>query len=194
MIRIGSTLLSEDLFEEFFTCNLGACKGACCVEGESGAPLTVAEAGKLEEVWEDVAPLLPEAGRKAVESQGFSVLDEDGDLVTPLVEGRECAFTVFDANGTAKCGLEQAYLQGATDWRKPLSCHLYPIRVKELIDFTALNYHRWPICDAAKACGQSTKLSVLDFCKDALIRKFGESWYAEAQEVQSAWRASQDKS
>jgi hypothetical protein len=110
------------------------------------------------------------------------------------VEGRECAFTVFDANGTAKCGLEQAYLQGATDWRKPLSCHLYPIRVKELLDFTALNYHRWPICDAARVCGQATKLSVLDFCKDALIRKFGESWYAEAQEVQSAWRSSQDES
>lgn len=194
MIRIGSTLLSEDLFEEFFTCNLAACKGACCVEGDSGAPLTVAEAGKLEEVWEAVAPLLPASGRKAIESQGFAVRDADGDLVTPLVEGRECAFTVFDANGMAKCGLEQAYLQGATDWRKPLSCHLYPIRVKELLDFTALNYHRWPICDAARACGLSTKLSVLDFCKDALIRKFGESWYAEAQEVQTAWRASQDES
>jgi len=190
MIRIGRTLLSEDLLEELFTCDLAACKGACCVEGESGAPLKATEVGKLEEVWAEVAPLLPQAGRDAVASQGFAVKDADGDLVTPLVAGKECAYTVFGSDGTAKCGLEQAYLDGRTSWRKPLSCHLYPIRLKELVDFTALNYHRWPVCDAARLCGKSTRLSVLDFCKDALVRAFGEDWYAEAQEVQRAWRES----
>ena len=188
MIRIGDTLLSEDVFDEHFACDLGACKGACCVEGDSGAPLTQAEVGQLELAWEHVAPLLPEAGRQAVEAQGLAVTDADGDVVTPLVNGKECAYTVFDADGTAKCGLEKAYFEGKTQWRKPLSCHLYPIRAKELIDFTALNYHRWPICEAARLCGKAGKVSVLDFCKDALIRKFGESWYEEAQQAQTLWR------
>ena len=165
--RIGDALLSEDVFDEHFACDLTACKGACCVEGDSGAPLTQAEVGQLEMAWEHVAPLLPEKGRQAVEAQGLAVTDSDGDLVTPLVEGKECAYTVFDADGTAKCGLEQAYFAGKTQWRKPLSCHLYPIRAKELIDFTALNYHRWPICEAARLCGKAGKMSVLDFCKDA---------------------------
>ena len=145
MIRIGDVLLSEDVFERHFLCDLSACKGACCVEGESGAPLTQAEVGQLEKSWEQVAPLLPESGRKAVEEQGFSVTDSDGDLVTPLVKGKECAFTIFDERGVAKCGLEQAYLNGKTEWRKPLSCHLYPIRAKQLIDFVALNVHHWSI-------------------------------------------------
>ena len=190
MIKIGDALLSEDVFDEHFACDLSACKGACCVEGDSGAPLTQAEVGQLEMAWEHVAPLLSERGRQAVEAQGLAVKDSDGDLVTPLVEGKECAYTVFDADGTAKCGLEQAYFAGKTQWRKPLSCHLYPIRAKELIDFTALNYHRWPICEAARLCGKAGKMSVLDFCKDALIRKFGEPWYEEAQAVQALWRES----
>lgn len=193
MIRIGDTLLSEDVFDDYFACDLSACKGACCVEGDSGAPLTEAEVGQIELAWEHVAPMLPESGRKAVESQGFSVRDSDGDLVTPLVEGQECAFTVFDPDGTAKCGLEKAYFEGKTEWRKPLSCHLYPIRAKQLIDFTALNVHEWPICEAARICGKSNKISVLDFCKDALVRKFGEAWYNEAQEAQALWRASKSE-
>lgn len=188
MIQIGNTLLSEDVFDQHFACDLGACKGACCVHGDSGAPLTQAEVGQLELAWEHVAPLLPEAGRKAVEEQGLAVTDSDGDLVTPLVNGKECAYTVFEADGTAKCGLEQAHFEGKTTWRKPLSCHLYPIRVKELIDFTALNVHRWSICEAARLCGKAGKISVLDFCKDALVRKFGEAWYKEAQQVQTLWR------
>ena len=188
MIQIGNTLLSEDVFDQHFACDLGACKGACCVHGDSGAPLTQAEVGQLELAWEDVAPLLPEAGRKAVEEQGLAVTDSDGDLVTPLVNGKECAYTVFEADGTAKCGLEQAHFEGKTTWRKPLSCHLYPIRVKELTDFTALNVHRWSICEAARLCGKAGKISVLDFCKDALVRKFGEAWYEEAQQVQTLWR------
>jgi hypothetical protein len=191
MIRIGDTLLSEDVFDEHFACDLSACKGACCVEGDSGAPLTQAEVGQLEQAWEHAAPLIPEEGRLAVEAQGLAVKDADGDLVTPLVNGKECAYTVFDADGTAKCGLEKAYFEGKTQWRKPLSCHLYPIRAKELIDFTALNYHRWPICEAARLCGKAGKVSVLDFCKDALVRKFGETWYEEAQQAQTLWRNSQ---
>ncbi len=187
MIRIGDALLSEDVFDEHFACDLGACKGACCVEGDSGAPLTQAEVGQLEMVWEFVAPLLPEAGRMAVEQQGLAVIDGDGDLVTPLVQGKECAFAVFD-NGAAKCGLEKAYFEGKTQWRKPLSCHLYPIRAKELSDFTALNYNRWPICEAARLCGKAGKVSVLDFCKDALIRRFGDSWFNAAQQAQKRWR------
>ena len=191
MIRIGNALLSEDVFEAHFACDLAACKGACCVEGDSGAPLTQAEVVQLKEAWPHVAPLLPEAGRKAVEKQGLAIHDADGDLVTPLVGDKECAFTVFDADGTAKCGLERAYFEGKTQWRKPMSCHLYPIRVKELLDFTALNYHQWPICEAARLCGQADKITVLDFCKEALVRRFGEAWYEEAQQAQTLWQQSQ---
>ena len=194
MIRIGSTLLSEDLLEKQFACDLSACKGACCVQGESGAPLTRREADQLERAWTEVKPLLSEQGVKEVESQGFAITDSDGDLVTPLVDGKECAYTVFDERGMASCGVEQAYLAGKTDWRKPLSCHLYPIRVKELVDFTALNYHQWSICEAAKLCGSKRSLTVLEFCKDALVRRFGEDWYNEALEVQQAWQASSESS
>lgn len=194
MIRIGSTLLSEDLFDEHFACDLGACKGACCVQGDSGAPLTQRELGQLEQVWDEVQPYLPAKGVQAVKEQGLAIRDDDNDLVTPLVEGKECAFTVFDENGMASCGIERAYLDGKTEWRKPLSCHLYPIRVKELVDFTALNYHRWPICEAARLCGSKQSMTVLDFCKDALIRRFGEAWYEEAQTVQQAWKSSSDTS
>lgn len=188
MIRIGETLLSEDLFESHFACDLQACKGACCVKGDSGAPLTQAEVGQLEQAWEQVGPTLPEAGQKAVAAQGLSVVDADGDLVTPLVEGKECAYTVYDPDGTAKCGLEKAYFEGKTTWRKPISCHLYPIRIKELVDYTALNYHQWSICAAARLCGKSERVTVLDFCKDALIRRFGQDWFDQAQQAQTLWQ------
>ena len=116
-------------------------------------------------------------------------MDGDGDHVTPIIGGRECVYATFDADGTAKCAFEQAWRAGETNWPKPISCHLYPIRVKELRDFTALNYHRWPICDGARACGVKAGIPVLEFCKTALVRQFGQAWYDEAWEVYLAWKA-----
>lgn len=189
MIAIGNTLLSEDLFDQLFACDLGACKGACCVEGESGAPLEERELAILEEVFDTVKPRLRPEALKVIEEVGLFEVDGDGDFVTPIIGGRECVYATFDADGTAKCAFEQAWRDGEIDWPKPISCHLYPVRLKELHDFTALNYHRWPICEGARTCGAKAGISVLEFCKTALVRRFGQAWYDEALEVYQAWKA-----
>ena len=183
MIIIGETLVSEDIFEAFFVCDLQACKGACCVEGNSGAPLMEEELEELERYWPLVKPLLSEDYVKAVESQGFAVTDEDGDLTTPLSEEHgPCAFVYYD-NGTAKCGYEKIYLEGKSKWKKPISCHLYPIRLTQLREHIGVNYHQWPICKPACECGSKLKVPVFRFLKEPLIRKFGEDWFQEAELV-----------
>ena len=188
MIEHRNTLISEDLFEKRFVCDLNACKGACCVAGESGAPLEQEEADLLKELWPRIKPYIPEKGRQAIEAHGVSEIDDDGDLVTTLVEGRkECAFTVFDERGIALCGVEKAWKDGAIPFRKPLSCHLYPIRVVKLAEHDGLNYHKWPICKPACTCGAKLDVPVFRFLKDALTRQYGAEWYAELEEVYAAW-------
>lgn len=188
MLQIGKTLLTTELFDEQFTCDLSACKGACCVEGSSGAPLEEDELEKLEEVYDDVKPYMREEGIASVEENGFFVVDQDGDYTTPLVNDEECAYVNFDADGTAKCAIDQAYREGKVSWQKPISCHLYPIRVKSLDDFDALNYHKWHICKPACECGARFKMPVFRFCRDAIIRKYGEDYYNELEEVYAAWQ------
>lgn len=177
MIQIGKTLISEEVLEEDFVCNLTACKGACCVEGEYGAPLTDEETRQLESEFEQARPYLRPEGIAAIERQGSYVRGEDGEWETPLVDGKECAYTVFDSKGTALCGWEQAFLSGAVKTHKPISCHLYPIRITEYTSFTAVNYHRWEICDPACQLGASLEVPVYRFVKEALVRKFGTEWY-----------------
>lgn len=190
MIEHRGTLISEDLFEKRFVCDLNACKGACCVEGASGAPLEVEEETLLRELWPKIRPYIPEKGQRAIDEHGVSEVDEDGDLVTTLVEGRgECAFTVFDDKGIALCGVEKAWKDGAIPFRKPISCHLYPIRIAKLKFHDGLNYHRWPICKPACACGAKLDVPVFRFLKDSLTRKYGADWYAELEEVYTAWLA-----
>lgn len=190
MIEHRGTLLSEDLFEKRFVCDLNACKGACCVAGESGAPLEKDEEALLKELWPKIKPYIPEKGQKAIDAHGVSEIDSDGDLVTTLVEGRgECAFTVFDDNGIALCGVERAWKDGAIPFRKPISCHLYPIRVVKLgNDQDGLNYHKWPICKPACTCGAKLDVPVFRFLKDSLTRKYGVEWYTELEEVYTAWQ------
>ncbi len=190
MIEHRGTLLSEDLFEKRFVCDLNACKGACCVAGESGAPLEKDEEALLKELWPKIKPYIPEKGQKAIDAHGVSEIDSDGDLVTTLVEGRgECAFTVFDDNGIALCGVERAWKDGAIPFRKPISCHLYPIRVVKLgNDQDGLNYHKWPICKPACTCGAKLDVPVFRFLKDSLTRKYGAEWYTELEEVYTAWQ------
>ncbi|MBK9513435.1 MAG: DUF3109 family protein [Flavobacteriales bacterium] len=184
------TLISEDLFERRFVCDLNACKGACCVAGSSGAPLEVEEEALLQELWPKIRPYIPEKGQRAIDEHGVSELDEDGDLVTTLVEGRgECAFTVFDEQGIALCGVERAWKDGAIPFRKPISCHLYPIRIEKLKFHDGLNYHRWPICKPACECGAKLDVPVFRFLKDSLTRKYGAEWYAELEEIHTAWVA-----
>ena len=190
MIIVGHTLVSEDLFEEQFVCDLNACKGACCVEGESGAPLEKEELLHIEDNLDAVRPFMRAEGIRALYEKGAYTIDSDGDFVTSLVgEHGECVFVTFDEKGIAKCALEQAYNAGATSWKKPISCHLYPVRLARLTDYVAVNYHRWQVCEPACACGKSLKVPVYRFLKEPLIRQFGEEWYAELEEIASQWSA-----
>ncbi|UII32522.1 DUF3109 family protein [Fulvivirga ulvae] len=177
MIELGNVLLSDDIKEKFFVCNLEKCKGACCVEGDLGAPLENDELIKLVEVYEHVEPYLSEEGKKAIEEQGKYVLDEDDEYSTPTIEGKECAYAIYDDRGILKCGIEQAYLDGKISFKKPISCHLYPIRSTKYDQFEALNYDRWSICSPACSLGEELQVPVYKFLKDALIRKYGEQWY-----------------
>jgi len=183
MFQIGNTIVSEELIEQDFVCNLSACKGACCVDGEAGAPLEEKETDVLLEIYKKVKPFLREESIAAIESQGAFVKGEDGEWETPLVANRECAYVAFNASGVAECALEKAYNEGVTKWRKPISCHLYPVRVREYTTLVAVNYHKWEICDPACSLGKELRVPVYTFVRDALIRKFGKAWYSELEEV-----------
>ncbi len=181
MIAIGKALVSEDVIEKQFVCDLNACKGACCVKGDYGAPLEKEELPIMDEIYEKVKPYLREEGIKAIEKQGKYLLYEKKEWVTPLVKGKECAYTIFE-KGIAKCGIEKAYYEGKIEWKKPISCHLYPIRItKQKNGMEAVNYDRWNICNPACKLGDSLKLPVFKFLKDSLIRQYGEDWYKELE-------------
>ncbi len=185
MIEIDNKLVSLRVFNEYFMCDLNACKGACCVEGDSGAPLEEQEKEMIEKNYDEIKKHLRPEGIQAIEQQGKYVVDKDGDLTTPLVDGNECAFTVFDNSGKALCGIEKAYRAGESTFLKPISCHLYPIRVKQYSSFETLNYDEWIICKPACECGAKAKLPVYKFLKAALIRKYGEDFYLSLEKAES---------
>jgi hypothetical protein len=182
MFQLNKTIVSEEILEKEFVCNLSACKGACCVDGDAGAPLDEEETRILAEIFPKVKPFLRPEGIKAIEAQGTHVVSDFGELETPLIDGKDCAYVIFDGK-TALCGIEQAYNQGIVDWKKPVSCHLYPIRIKEYSDFSAVNYHKWHICSDACALGEELGVPVYQFVKEALIRKFGQQWFDELDKV-----------
>jgi hypothetical protein len=179
MILIEHTVISDDIKDEFFVCDLEKCKGACCVEGDLGAPLEEDELPIMHEIYESVKPYLSAAGIAAIEAQGVYIKDHEGDYSTPTIGGRECAYAIYDENKVLKCGIEQAYLDGKISYKKPISCHLYPIRITKYDDYDALNYDRWHICQAACALGKRLGVPVYEFLKEALIRKYGEAWYEQ---------------
>ncbi len=183
MIKVGDVLVSDDIKDVEFVCHLEKCKGACCVEGDLGAPLEEEELPIMNEILEKVKPYLTAEGIRSIEAQGTYILDEDGDYSTPTIGGKECAYAHYDLQGVLKCGIEQAYLDGKINFKKPISCHLYPIRVtaNEDTGFEALNYEHWHICSAACTKGTKEKLSVYEFVKDALIRKYGTDFYDELE-------------
>lgn len=182
MFQLNKTIVSEELLEKEFVCNLSACKGACCVDGDAGAPLDKNETKILDDIYPIIKPFLRPEGIKAIEEQGTYVTSEDGEFETTLIEGRDCAYVIFDKK-TALCGIEQAYNQGLIDWKKPVSCHLYPVRVKEYSDFAAVNYHKWHICSDACSLGKELEVPIYKFVKEALVRKFGQQWYDELEKV-----------
>lgn len=179
MIQIQQTLISDEIFEEKFICDLCRCKGQCCVDGESGAPITKEEYAEiseiLPEIWDDLSP----KAQELINEQGIAYTDYDGELVTSIIKGEECVFTFFDENGVCKCAIDNAYREGRISVQKPISCHLYPIRLKEYVEFTAVNYNRWSICEPAVELGRKNGVPLYRFLKEPLIRKFGEDWYNE---------------
>lgn len=182
MFQLGKTIVSEEIIEKDFVCNLSACKGKCCIDGEAGAPLEEDELLILMDIYPKVKPFLRKEGIEAIENQGLFTTSE-GEYETTLIDDKDCAYSIIDENNIVKCGIEEAYNQGAIDWKKPISCHLYPIRITEYSEFSAVNYHKWPICDDACVLGKELQVPVYKFVKEALIRKFGEDWYAELEKV-----------
>lgn len=183
MIQIDDTIISIDCLSEKFCCDLDACAGTCCIEGDAGAPVDLDEVEQLEAalpiVWNDLSA----SAQTVIDKQGVVYTDEEGDLVTSIVNGKDCVFTCYDEKGCCFCALEKAYRAGKTDFYKPLSCHLYPIRLKKIGDMTALNYHRWDVCKAAVCKGEQLNLPVYRFLKEPLIRRFGEAWYDELEKA-----------
>lgn len=179
MLQIQDTLVSLDIAERYFCCDLDACKGQCCLDGDAGAPLDDGEADIirkiLPQIWDDLLP----AARKEIEQTGVSYIDEEGDEVTSLVNGTNCVFATLDDNGCWLCAIERAYREGRIDFYKPVSCHLYPVRLKKYGSFTAVNLHRWKICKCAEVLGRAKGIHAFEFLEGPLRRRFGDEWYDE---------------
>lgn len=179
MIKIGDTLVSLDVVEKFFCCDLEACKGECCIAGDAGAPLTDEEDRLLKELYPRIKPHLNAKAEKAIEEEGASYKDPEGDTVTQLIEGAACVYTCMEKDGLCLCALEKARRAGANELFKPISCSLYPVRVKDYGSFKAVNYDRWKICRPAETLGSKKGIRVYQFLRDPLIRRFGHEWYDE---------------
>ncbi len=188
MLQIQDTLVSLDLAEQFFCCDIDACLGECCIEGDAGAPLTEAERDEIDRLLPVIEDRLLPSARQRIAEAGTSYLDPDGDLVTQIVEGRNCIYTCYAPGGVCQCAIECAYNEGKTGlFRKPSSCALYPVRLTEYPTFTAVNYHRWKICRAAEKKGRELGIRLYQFLKGPLTDRFGKEWYDELCEACEAY-------
>lgn len=185
LVEIHDKIVSTQIFDRKFVCDLNACKGACCIKGDAGAPLTEEEANILEENIDKIKPFMREEGIREVDKTGVFYIDQENDMATTLVNEEECAFVYFDEKGITKCAVEKAHSEGQLDFKKPLSCHLYPIRLKKFDDFTAVNYNQWDICEPACECGEKLNVPVYKFLKEPLTRAFGERFFEELEIVNS---------
>lgn len=183
MIVVQNSIISDDVADQRFCCDCSVCRGACCIDGDSGAPLLECEVAILETILPEVEPYMTEEGIAAVREQGVAVRDKEGDLGTPLIDGSACAYITYAPDGTALCAIEQACRDGKTDFLKPVSCHLYPIRVDEYGEFTAVNYHQWDVCRCAVAKGEECGVPLYQYLREPLIRRFGQDWYDELLEA-----------
>jgi hypothetical protein len=187
MILIEDTCISDDVADKFFVCDIEKCKGACCVEGDLGAPLEEVELPILDEIFDKIKPYLSTEGIKAIEQQGKYIKDWEGDYSTTTIDEKECAYAVYDQKGVLQCGIEQAYNDGVIDFKKPISCHLYPIRITKYENYHAINYDRWSICSDACTLGDKLGVEVYKFLKEPLIRAYGEDWYKQlVKEIEHA--------
>ena len=183
ILQVGDVLLSPDIITEYFCCDYEKCKGACCIEGDAGAPVTLEEISEIENSLDDVWDELSASAQTVIDKQGVAYSDRDGDLVTSIVGGRDCVFTCYE-NGSCLCALEKAFIQGKTTFCKPISCSLYPIREKQFSNgMIGLNYHRWEVCKDAVIKGKNNNIRVYEFLKEPLTRRFSSQWYEELQEL-----------
>lgn len=187
MFVIQNTLVSLDLIERFFVCDINICKGQCCIDGDAGAPLSLEEKENIDSHIDEIIPLLTPGGKSAIEQSGTAYYDVEGELVTTLIEGCNCAFCTFSDSGVCLCALEKGFREGKLPQLKPSSCHLYPIRLKQVGDMTALNLHRWKICRSAEKNGRDLGIRAYEFLKEPLIRKFGKEWYDELDATAKEW-------
>ena len=192
MIQIENQIISLDIFEKHFVCDLQSCKGACCVEGDSGAPLTKKEAKNIKDSIKKIKPFITKKGAEEIRQIGTSILDEDNELTTPLVKGKECVYVYFE-NKVARCGIEKAFNQKKINFQKPLSCHLYPIRISSYKNYDAVNYHKWKICSPACKCSSQIKTPIFQFVKNALIRKYGKEWFEKLSLIAKKIRQNSDR-
>lgn len=187
MLQIGDTLVTLDIVERFFCCDLDKCLGACCIEGDAGAPVTEAEVEEIKKALPVIEPdMLPRA-KEEVKENGVAYVDEEGDLVTTILDGKNCAFTCYGPGGVCLCALERAHRAGKTTFRKPISCALYPLRITEYPTFTAVNYHRWNICRDAEVLGKKLGIRLYQFLEGPLTERFGKEWYGELREACEAY-------
>lgn len=187
MLQIQNTLVSLDLAEQFFCCDLDKCLGQCCIDGDAGAPITPAEKEILEQITPKLMPELLPAAQREIESEGVAYVDEEGDLVTSIVDGRNCVYTCYAEGGKCLCAIDRAYRRGECSFRKPISCYLYPLRLTEYPTFTAVNYHRWKICRSAETNGRNLGIRLYQFMREPLIERFGQEWYDELVEACEAY-------
>jgi hypothetical protein len=187
MIIVGNALVSEDILEKKFACQIDKCKGECCVQGDAGAPLLKDEADIILDIYDKIEPYISAEGIAEIKENGFVTRDTDGDLVTVCRSSGECVFVVYESNGIASCAIEKAHTAGDIDFKKPISCHLYPIRTKKYGSYIAMNYHHWDICNDACKAGSEMNVPVYEFLREAIIRKMGEEWYKELSEIAKDW-------
>lgn len=187
MFHIQDTILSLDIIEKEFCCDLECCRGCCCIEGDAGAPVSESEEVIIRDLLPQLLPLMDKESRRMVEENGITYTDPQGERVTQIVGGRDCVFAHTNKDGWCYCLIEKLYREGKTDFMKPISCHLYPIRLKEYKDFTALEYHRWDICHSARRKGKKLHLPIYVFLKEPLIRRFGQAWYDELCLTAEQW-------
>lgn len=183
MLQIKDTLVSLDIVERFFVCDLKSCLGECCLDGDAGAPISTQEFETIKQILPNLWPYLSPAAQKVIQQEGIAYIDQENDLVTQLVGGRDCVFTCYNQGGLCQCAIEKAFRDGKTNFLKPISCHLYPLRLKQIGGVTVVNLHRWKICKAAETLGRSLKIRVYQFLREPIIRRFGQDWYDELELV-----------
>lgn len=189
MFVIGdNTLVSLDVLEKEFCCDLDTCRGGCCIEGDAGAPLTVEEEEKIQSILPVLLPEMTKEAKAVVEAQGIAYNDPSNERVTSIVNNKDCVFARTDHNGWCYCLIEKAYNAGKIDFKKPISCHLYPIRLTKVGEYTGLEYHRWDICHCARILGKKKHIPLYQFLKEPLIRRFGQEWYKELELTANEWK------